>query len=99
VNDDLDKDGRGLAYENGFRDGLKDARMDLQARIAVLEADRAEAVLTVETLKEQVAEVASVVREIEARTVEAVATWLDGLGDYEISKCAADVRAGAWRPE
>jgi hypothetical protein len=42
VRDDLDQDGRGLAYEDGFRDGLKDARMDLQARITVLESDALE---------------------------------------------------------
>lgn len=61
-------------------------------------AERAEASKTVECLKEQLAEVAGVVGEIEARTVEAIAAWLEShwLGTSELF--AAQVRAGAWRP-
>jgi hypothetical protein len=73
----------------------------LLAHIAALgashSAEIAEAKSTVECLMEQLSEVGGVVSAIEARTVEAIATWLDSLGDYEISKCATDVRNGAWR--
>jgi hypothetical protein len=70
-------------------------------------AERAEAVKTVECLKEQLAEVAGVVGEIEARTVEAIAAMLErdatSPGDIanryhmRLALAAADIRCGAWR--
>lgn len=85
MSDLLDPFGNAKAYEDGFRDGLKDARADLQLANKALAAQLAEQAKQLEAVRADLARYAEqlprheerIAAKAEADAVERIAVWLE----------------------
>lgn len=104
----LDPDGRGLAFEDGYRTGLAEGRQlqlaatseqvaGLVSQMEALAKSIARQDVFAEQLRDRIAGLERSCADTEARTAERIAAWLEVDLSEDCSEAIAGVRAGAWR--